>query len=150
MLQKDAARQLFVRAKKCASEEEEQQAKSRRYHTILYKQSVNNSTIIKKSIEIKNSWPEARKHDTIPETRSASDLPTCPIDILHDGSRQTLCSHQSQKPIVTRVRKHMILEIPANRTSFGDSYRKCWRAPGSAFRPCARASWRGARLPRSV
>ena len=49
-MQKHKARQLFIRAKKCASEEEEQQAKSRRYHTILYKQSVNNSTIIKKSI----------------------------------------------------------------------------------------------------
>ncbi len=103
-----------------------------------------------KHYEIKNSWPEARQYDAIPETRSASDLPTCPIDILHDGSRQTLCSHQCQKPIVTRVSKHMILKIPANRTSFGDSYRKCWRAPGSAFRPRARASRRGARLPRSV
>jgi hypothetical protein len=58
--QKDAARQLFVWAKKCTSEEEEQQAKSRRYQTILHKQSVNNPIIVKKSIMQSNNY--SQKH----------------------------------------------------------------------------------------
>jgi hypothetical protein len=103
-----------------------------------------------KHYEIKKSWPEARQYDTIPETRSASDLRTCPIEILHDGSRQTLCGHQSQKPFAKRVGNNTFLEIPASRTSFGASYRKCGLAPGSIFRPRARASRGSAQSPRSL
>ncbi len=58
MLQKDEARQLFVSTKKCASEEDEEQAKSRRYHTILHKQSVNNSIMMKKSIIQSNNYDQ--------------------------------------------------------------------------------------------
>ncbi len=50
LLQKDETRQLFVWAKKCASEEDEEQAASRQQHTILHKQRMNNSIMIKKSI----------------------------------------------------------------------------------------------------
>ena len=71
------------------------------------------------------------------------------IEILQDGSRQTLCTHQTQKPFAKRVGKNTLLQIPANRTSFGASYRKCWRAPGSVFRARARASRGSARYPRS-
>ena len=58
-----------------------------------------------KHYEIKTSWPEARQYDTIPETRSASDLRTCPTEILHDGSRQTRCSHQMNKPLSIKLAK---------------------------------------------
>ena len=96
------------------------------------------------------SWPEAREYDTIPEKEERKRSPDMPIEILHNGSRQTLCSHQSQKPFAKRVGKNTLLQSPASRTSFGASYRKCWRAPGSAFRPRARASRGSAQPPRSL
>ncbi len=96
------------------------------------------------------SWPEVREYDTIPEKEERKRSPDMPIEILHNGSRQTLCTHQSQKPFVKRVGKNTFLLIPANRTSFGASYRKCWRAPGSVFRARARASRGSARYPRSL
>ena len=84
------------------------------------------------------------------ENEERKRSPDMSIEILHDGSRQTLCGHQSQKPFAKRVGNNTFLEIPASRTSFGASYRKCGRAPGSAFRPRARALRRSAQSPRSL
>ena len=96
------------------------------------------------------SWPEAREYDTIPEKEELKRSPDMPIEILHNSSRQTLCTHKSQKPFAKRVENNTFLEIPASRTSFGASYRKCGLAPGSAFRPRARASRGSALSPRSL
>jgi hypothetical protein len=55
--------------------------------------------------EMNKSWPEAREYDTIPEKEERKRSPDMPIEILHNGSRQTLCTHQSQKPFAKRVGK---------------------------------------------
>ena len=57
---------------------------------------------------------------------------------------------ESYSKFLKRVGKDTLLHLSASRTSFGASYRKCWRAPGSAFRPRARASLRSAQSPRSL
>jgi hypothetical protein len=96
------------------------------------------------------SWPEAREYDTIPEKEERKRSPDMPIEILHNGSRQTLRTHQTQKPFAKRVVKNTSLQFPANRTSFGASYRKCGRAAGSVFRARARASRGSAQFPSSL
>ena len=53
------------------------------------------------------SWPEARQYDTIPETRSASDLRTCPIEILHCDTTTAA----GKLYAVIRVRNHLLNEL---------------------------------------
>jgi hypothetical protein len=105
-LQKDEARQLFVWAKKCASEEEEEQAKSRRYHTILYEQSVNNSIIIK--ISIINSKHHGQKHGNM-------------IPYLKEGA-QAISGHAQLRSSTTAAGKLSVVIRVRNR--FKTSWQK--------------------------
>jgi hypothetical protein len=50
------------------------------------------------------------------ENEERKRSPDMSIEILHDGSRQTLSSHQRQKPFAKRVGNNKFLEIPASRT----------------------------------